>query len=482
MTEDKTLNDKNQKNIESEVYNNQILQEIGQVYNKYTTKSLYDKSQLIALSEASQFPLANQRKILEGLYTDGIIKRIVDVPVNDAFKQGVIIKGNDMIDDKDIEKLSKIVHTNIVPQVAQALKWARLFGGAAIIITGSESAELDLGDENAKNLSQEEIDILTNKQPFDAKKLEQGSFFKVDAFSLWELNMVGTFTNPDYSREKIYNHYIKNSQYSVMGNTIHQSRIIALKGDQAPPDIERTLKGWGLSVIDSIVVPLQTYIKYTKGIFEFLDEAKVSHISIPNMEEAVQTKEGRENLKKHASNIAYTKNFLNLLVSDSKGGFEQKQLNFNWLPEVQNSLETLLSSAAGIPKNKLFGDSASGFASGRDSLENYYTLVQSVQEGILPILERLIKMKAKSLFGDLGTNFELKVSFPSLYVASDEEKQLMQDSTFNKLMQLYDRGILSASDIKQQINTGDMLPTQLSTEENEENFPEPNYQVSDEDK
>ena len=199
------------------------------------------------------------------------------------------------------------------------------------------------------------------------------------------------------------------------------------------------------------------------------------------MQEAMQTDEGIYNLKKLVSEISQLKNYYNLMVADKDANFDQKQVDFGWLKEVQEALQNDLSSAVGIPKNKLFGDSAGGFASGQDALENYNTMVQYIQTDILPELEKLIYLQAKSLFGDLGESLDLEIDFPPLKVLTEEELSLIADRKFNKLMQLYDRGIITASQVKDEVNASNSLTLNLAIEEGEEDFPEPNFTIQEKD-
>jgi phage-related protein (TIGR01555 family) len=463
---------KKQNNVANKaILNNQIFNEIGQYYTRYTTKALYNTYQLEELAISTGNPLSNNRSILEGVYSaNGVIRRIIDTPVHDAFKQGLNIK-SDILDKEDIALLSKAVHRNIVPVVIKALKYARLFGGSAILLEGGSMQETQ-----GEDLTEAEKNSLQLKTPFSIEDLEQGGNFTITALSLWELNMAGDWQNPQYTQEKAkYDFLTNNTYYNVYGNKIDKSRLIPLIGDEAPPEKQQLLQGWGFSVLESIIVSLQMYIKQTKVLFECLDETKISHISIPDLKDAVQTDDGRKKLTEYVAEIAQLKNYFNLIVGDKEAGFEQKQINFAWLKEAQDALQNELSSAVGIPKNKLFGDSAGGFASGQDALENYNTGIQYLQENILPTIEKLVYLEAKKLFGDLGEAFNLDITFPSLKVLSEEQESVMAEKKLNALLQLYDRGIITATQVKEELNTSKALNLNLTIEEGEEDFPEPNF-------
>ena len=473
----KSKKEQNKKVLNKGIFNNQILSDLAGYYNKYTTKALYNTYQLEELAFSTANPLSNNRVVLEGVYSaNGVIRRIIDVPVQDAFKQGINIK-SDLLDKSELELLSKSVNKNIIPVVIKALKYARLFGGSAILLEGGNIQKIE-----GQDLTDIEKNSLQLKTPFSIDDLEQNGDFNITALSLWELNMAGDWQNPEYAKEKTkYDFLTNNTYYNVYGNKIHKSRLIPLIGDEAPPEKQQILQGWGFSILESIIISLQMYIKQTKVLFECLDETKISHISIPNLREAVETDIGRQKLREYMTEVAQLKNYYNLIVSDTEASFEQKQLNYSWVKEVQEALQNELSSAVGIPKNKLFGDSSSGFASGQDALENYNTSIQYIQQNILPTLEKLIYFETKKLFGDLGEAFNLQITFPSLKVLTEEQESIMAEKKLNALLQLYDRGIITATQVKQELNTAQALNLNLEIEENEEDFPEPNFTPQEQD-
>ena len=79
--------------------------------------------------------LTLQYQLVTFLYkTYGILAKVVDVPVDDAYRYGGFEIQAETIDDEEIKKLDNALKLNgDIIQLKQARKWARLYGGGALI-------------------------------------------------------------------------------------------------------------------------------------------------------------------------------------------------------------------------------------------------------------------------------------------------------------------------------------------------------------
>ena len=88
--------------------------------------------------------LTLQYNLLTYLYkTYGILAKVCDVPVDDAYRYGGFDISAETIDDNELKQLrNKIERGADIEQLKQARKWARLFGGAALICVGGGESSI----------------------------------------------------------------------------------------------------------------------------------------------------------------------------------------------------------------------------------------------------------------------------------------------------------------------------------------------------
>ena len=79
--------------------------------------------------------VSNLRQLLSELYCEiGLIQTIVDVPVDDALRGGVILKSKQLDEDEILKLINSLDRDDDINTVGQAAKWNRLFGGAGVLI------------------------------------------------------------------------------------------------------------------------------------------------------------------------------------------------------------------------------------------------------------------------------------------------------------------------------------------------------------
>ena len=116
----------------------------------------------------------------------------------------------------------------------------------------------------------------------------------------------------------------------------------------------------------------------------------------------------------------------------------------------------MIASAVKMPVSKIWGVGSSGFSSGEDDLENYNSIV----EGEIRIpAEKLIKwvvdLRCMQLFGFKIP--DLKIAWKPLRVLSAREMQEIENWKVNNAMQMFDRGLLKASETMTYLKQEDII-------------------------
>jgi phage-related protein (TIGR01555 family) len=383
--------------------------------------------------------VSNLRQMLSEAYVElGIIQNVVDVPVDDALRGGIEISSK-QIDEEQLAQLSAFIDEQGDLETAGfGAKWNRLFGGGAIVVFTDQ-------------------DPLT---PIDVDAITEDEDVEFRAVDMWELfydyQAVGQYEDALQSEEfEFYDYY---------GERIHKSRVIPLKGIMAPSFIRPRLRGWGVSVVETLVRSVNQYLKGSDLTYEVLDEFKVDVYKINNLVASNFAPGGAESgaVSDRVEMVNWQKNFQNAIVLDGEDEWDHKQLSFAGLAEAQEGIRMQLASDVRMPMTKLFGMSAQGFNSGEDDIEVYNGMVESSIRGKLkhPILQ-MVKIRCQQLFGFVPD--DLTVAFKPLRVLSSEQEENVKTQKFNRLIQARQAGEISARTFLDACNRANLFDVKVDT-------------------
>ena len=385
--------------------------------------------------------VTNLRQLLSELYSEfGIVRTVVDIPVEDGMGDKIEIKTK-LFDSDELEDLVNTIEAKQdFETVAQALKWMRLFGGAGIIIMHGEPEDLE--------------------KPFSMDDVSKGDQIEFKAVDLWELYWMNVNTDDptkvimdpaDIYHSEFYNYY---------NFRIHRTRVIKFEGDRAPSFIRPRLRGWGMSVVETLIRPINQYLKATNLSFECLDEFKVDVYRFKDLASMAITPDGQEAIMRRVMLANQQKNFHQAIVMDWEDAYEQKKMNFQGLGTVFQENRTQLASSIPMPQTKLFGHSPTGMNAGAHDIENYNRMVVSkIRTKAKSPLLKVIKLRCLCEFGNIPE--DLGLEFESLRVMTEEQEEQVKTARFARLLEARQSGEISSKDFKESCNVSDLLPMKL---------------------
>lgn len=381
--------------------------------------------------------ITNHRNLLSQMYVEhGIIETAIDLPVEDALRGGISI-ATKQLSEEEITEFNEDFAPDI-ETAKQGEKWKRLFGGGAVMIITNQKAETPLN-----------IDAIKKDSPLSFK-----------AIDLWELYQ-GLIDKPDDEVDALDKPLDDDLDvFNYYGKKIHRSRLIILKGKEAPSFIRPRLRGWGLSELECFVRALNQYLKSTDLSFEVLDEFKLDIFKIKGLIDALMSPQGEESIRKRVELANMQKNYQNALSMDAEDDYVQKQLSFSGLAEVQTGIRMQVASDLRFPLTKLFGVSASGFNSGEDDIENYNAMIESsIRPNLKRSLTLMTKLRMKQKFGFIPDDLSLKLS--SLRMMSSEQEENVKTQKFNRLIQARQAGELSPEEFRESANLDGLFAIKL---------------------
>lgn len=384
--------------------------------------------------------ISNQRYLLSQLYIEhGIIETVIDVPVEDAMRGGFDIKTK-QLSEEEIQKLKDTIEENAdLAVIKQAEKWKRLFGGAGIICITDQEAD----------------------KPINLKRINEETPLSFRAADMWELNMDQIMGEDQYTdaeeKERLDD---LRSTYRYYTMAIHKSRVIAIKGKEAPSMVRNRLRGWGLSEVESVVRSINQYLKATDLSFEVLDEFKLDIYKIAGLISALGSPQGEEIIHRRLALANSQKNYQNGIAMDATDDYVQKQLSFAGLAEVMSGIRMQIASDLRMPLTKLFGVSSAGFNSGEDDIENYNSMIESsLRPDMKRVTLKVLKLRCQQLFGIIPT--DLSIEFKPLRIMSSKDEQEVKTSKFNRLIQARQANELTSQEFREMANKDEIFPIKL---------------------
>lgn len=373
----------------------------------------------------------NDRRTLAMMYSQyGIIQNFIDVPVDDAFRNGFEIRTDEANQDEIDEVYEYMEENNVIASITQAVKWARLFGGGGLVLMSNQNPETEFKIEKINKFT----------------KIE---FYPAD---LWELNLAYYNQNPHIQVQLPDEH-----PYNFYGKKLHKSRVIKVKGKEAPSFIRPQMRGWGSTEIERVLRSFNQYIKNNDVIFELLDEAKIDVFKINGLNSALISEDGTNAVRKRIELSNQLKNYLNSIAMDKEDEYEQKQMNFGGLGDMMNQIRINIASDLKIPMTKLFGISSAGFNSGEDDIENYNSMIESeVRHKVKPLLKKVTKICFAIVHGYVPES--LQIEFSPLRMLSAEQETNVKNAELMRIIQAKDAGLITPEEAQQAINTKNLLP------------------------
>jgi phage-related protein (TIGR01555 family) len=384
--------------------------------------------------------LSNYRQVLSEAYVEiGLISTIVDVPVDDAFRGGIEIKTK-QLSPEQVEQLQiSLDRDDDLNTVAQAAKWARLFGGGGVLI---------LTDQDPST-------------PLDLSKIGEDSPLEFRSVDMWELF---------YNNQNVSDNFDSTTQlhqsehYSYYGEQVHRSRVMRLKGLVAPSFVRPRLRGWGFSIVERLVRSLNQYLKATDLAFECLDQFKLDIYKLKNLVNTLLSPQGANKVRQRVATANQIKSFQNAIVLDSEDEYEQKTMNFSGLGETMQQIRLQVASEMRMPLTKLFGISAAGFNSGEDDIENYNASIESeVRSKVKYMVLRMVEIKSQKMFGIVPE--DLMISFKPLRVLSAVDEEAVKTAKFARLKEAAEAQLITPEQFVSAVNKGNLVDIQLESPE-----------------
>jgi len=322
---------------------------------------------------------------LEDIFVDdGLGTNIVKAIPDDMFREGweYDFPDDDEIESEELTDEYNAVLENIdaISKITEAFYWARLYGGAAILIGALDGKDLSL-PLNPKKIRNIEYLKVIDRSDIEFSKIK----FQIDP------------TLPRYGLPEYYSIKFISSFGSEESKDVHYSRVIEIHGDPIPDGATRYGKEqryWGVSVLQNVEDKLRKVGSSIASVSHLLDEFSVGKYKLSDLADILSQPDGKSLMMKRVEVMDLTKSVFHSMYFDKEDDFIRENVSFAGVPEVLHVIFMLVSSCTQIPITRLFGVSPAGMNStGESDMRNYYDKVRSKQsKEAAPILLRLVRI------------------------------------------------------------------------------------------
>lgn len=373
----------------------------------------------------SQSLTSDRQQLLSMWMSSWLSRKICDRKSRDMTRKWREVKSNSLSAEEITEYERLENQLNVKEVFRQATQWASLFGTGAILIitdkTNKKSAMTPLGDDER----------VIRLMAVDRHSMAAHSN-----------RLVNDVFDPDFGSPEHY--YIKS-------NIVHRTRLIIIKGREKP--LSEPEPFWGISDLEDVYETIKRFDIMSLNIGELIQESKLDIFKMEGYADMVAAGQ-EDDIIKLLHFVQSTKSLTNSLILDGTAEYEQKEQSFTGLKDILVEFRNAVAGAADMPVTILFGQSASGFSSGREDLDSYYDTISSLQETRLrPALEKLDNLLCKQMFGLVHDDWWF--TFMPLHQLTETERMNNLNLFAQSTSQLIQNGVIredqAAEELKQSV-------------------------------
>lgn len=377
------------------------------------------------------------RGYLEDLYAgDDMAARIVDALPDEMTREWIELQSGDSELDRALMAQLEVLDVRF--KVRQALIWARLFGGACLILG------VDDGQTTDKPLDYAAIKSLRYLTVLDRWSLRPGAAY-ADPLS------------PRYGKPETYRIEAQiatsGSESTQSGVVVHESRLLRFdSGVVVTPRRATENETWSDSVLERVAELLPDFHSVYSGTSNLVQDFAQGVYKLKNLAAMLAAGSDAQVIKR-LQLIDISRSVARAIVLDADSEeFTREMASLAGIPDVMDRWQSRLAAAARMPVSVLMGLSPAGglAATGEFELRYWYDQVKSTQESALrPQIEKLLRVMLIAKDGPTrGVEPETwKFSFRSLWQQTDAEKADARNKQSQTDASYISSGVLSPDEV-----------------------------------
>lgn len=427
--------------------------------NKYGTKQ--DNSIAYQYEQES---VVNDLELIRLYEGNGLFAKIIDRPSEEAVKHGFDIDYRDKnITEYIEEQMDKL---QLEDKFATAEKWARLYGGAIIVMLVDDGRGLE-----------EPLDW-NHVRSIEELRVFERAIVQPDYTALYNFHFMDSIeNNRPFGEPEFYQVF---SMYGYF--TVHRSRCLLFRNGRLPEQTTNAIyRYWGIPEYVKIKRALRECITSHEDGVKLLERSVQAIYKMKSLANMLSTADGEDKVLRRLQVIDMARGILNSIAIDTDGeDYDFKTLQMSGVKDVIDSTCNMLSAVTNIPQTVLFGRSPAGMnATGDSDMENFYNMVENIQKQNMKSNARTVIdliLRQGMIEGKLQEIPKYKVKFAALWSMSETEKATVQktkaDTEYVKAqtVQIYmDNNVIDPSEVRKSLTSeGKFYIDKTSLKEEEE--------------
>lgn len=393
-----------------------------------------------------QEPVVSDLELIRLYEGNGLFTKIIDRPSEEAVKHGLDIDyGDEEIDEYVEDRLDELEFED---RFTTAEKWARLYGGAIIVMLCDDGGSLE------EPLNWDKVTSIEELRVFERAVVQE------DYTSLYNFHFADTINSRKPFGQPEYYHV-----YSMYGYfTVHYTRCLVFRNGRLPEQTTNSIyRYWGIPEYVKIKKALRECITSHENGTKLLERSVQAIYKMKNLANLLSTEDGENKVLQRLQVIDMARGILNSMAIDAEGeDYDFKTLQMTGVKDVIDTTCNMLSAVTNIPQTILFGRSPAGMnATGESDLENYYNMVENIQKQNMKANARKVIdliLRQGMIEGSIPEIPKYKIKFAALWSMSETEqadiaqKKAQTEQVKAQTAQVYiDAGVLDPSEVRSSI-------------------------------
>lgn len=305
-----------------------------------------------------QRPVMQYAELTQLYRNNGYVERFVKLIPDECTRKGWRI--NDGGEEHNPMK-GEDARLNIVQSINRCMRWARLYGGATILLVTNDDVPPEFRNRPAEWL----------RQPLDLERvISLDNLIVLDPTESRPLTWEGAWRSPRFrdpltwtvqprtlgvTEDRYGNTDPMSTQYAV----VHSSRLIYMPGNELPPPYRYANGGFDDSVIQPIWDAVRTRTSLDQALAVISQQFNVNVLKIENLE-AQNASEEADAFMARMTALVQGLSLLQTVILKEGETFETTSMNLSSFSDLDKLSRSTLSAVTGLPEAVLFGQAPSG--------------------------------------------------------------------------------------------------------------------------
>jgi uncharacterized protein len=336
---------------------------------------------------------------------DDIVERMITTVPKEMLRKGYgLVLGDKPGSDAESKILKALEALEANEQIMQAMWWAALFGGGALV----------LGADDGRPASLPLIPELVRKIDW------------VEAYDRRYYAIATYYTDgPNYGKPETYAVGNPGMTVSPM-HIVHESRMIHFDGAPTSIMMKRARGGYSISKLQRCYETIRSFATSYKAVEILLTDGPQGVYKVDNLASLLGSN-NKGAFEARLQAVDLFRSAMRAVVVDAKTeSFERQQISFGSIPDVMDRFALRLAAAVPMPVTKLMGQSPAGMnATGDSDFRDWYDGIETDQTNKLaPKLCRLISILCATKEGPTGGKQpkQIKIEFQKLWTLNPKEE------------------------------------------------------------